>query len=127
MRRESARTRMAETVRMISEKEKERRRRGMGREMVKRMRWERMVVVRRGRKEERREVTVERSLTGRPKKPWKTLWMMVAREQRERKNKKKRGNKRSGKGRGKSREVVVLGVNLISSSVRNCRDSRDVA
>lgn len=114
-------------MRMISEKEKERRRRGMGREMVKRMRWERMVVVRRGRKEERREVTVERSLTGRPTKPWKTLWMMVAREQRERKNKKKRGNKRSGKGRGKSREVVVLGVNLISSSVRNCRDSRDVA
>lgn len=123
MRRESARTRMAETVRMISEKEKERRRRGMGREMEKRPRWERMVVVRRGRKEERREVTVERSLTGRPKKPWKTLWVMVAREQRERKKKKKkkRGNKRSGKGRGKSREVVVLGVNLISS-VRNCRD-----
>jgi len=117
-----------EMERMISEKEKERRRRGMGREMEKRARWERMVVVRRGRKEEIREVAVERSLTGRPKKPWKTLWVMVAREHRERKNKKKRGNKRSGKGRGKSREMDVLGVNLVSS-VRNCRDRdrRDVA
>lgn len=112
---------MAETERMIGEEKEIRRRRGTGREMEKRMRWERMVVVRRGRKEEMREVTVEKSLTGRPKKPWKTLWVMVAREDRERKN-KKIGNKRSGKGGGKSREVV----NLVSS-VCNCRDCRDVA
>lgn len=94
-------------VRVIEEKEKEgvRRKRGIGREREKRMRWERMKVVRRGRKEERREVKAEMSLTGRPKKPWKMLWVMVARAERE-KIKRKRDSKRSGKGKGELRKVV---------------------
>lgn len=106
----SARRRMAEAVRVIGEREREgprrKERRGMGMESEKRIRWERIVVTRRGRKEEMREVTAEKSLTGRPKKPWKTLWVMVARAERENMNRRNRDNKRSGKGKGKLRELV---------------------
>lgn len=107
----SAGRRIAEAVRVIGEEERlgrrRRERRGIGRESEKRMRRERMEVRRRGRKEEKREVTVERSLTGRPKKPWKTLWVMVARAEREKIKRKKRENKRSAKGKGKGKLKVV--------------------
>lgn len=104
----SARRRMAEAVRVIGEERfggRKRDRRGIGRESERRMRWERMEVRRRGRKEEEREVTVERSLTGRPKKPWKTLWVMVARAERENMKSRKRESKRSRKGKGKLKVV----------------------
>lgn len=96
-------------ARRIGGEEAVEKRKMVGRERERRRRWVRTEVARRGRKEVRMERSAGRSFTGRPKKPWKTLWVMEARANKEKKT-TKRKKRRKGMGRDKEREVVRVRV-----------------
>lgn len=95
----------------IEEEEVVEKRKMAGSERERRMRLVMKEVTRRGRKEVATERSADGSFTGRPKKPWKTLWVMEARANKEKKT-TKRKKRRKGMGRDKEREVVRVRVRV---------------
>lgn len=99
----------------IEEEEVVEKRKMAGSERERRMRLVMKEVTRRGRKEVATERSADGSFTGRPKKPWKTLWVMEARANKEKnttkRRKKSRGNENGNgsSGGGVSVRVRVRG------------------